>query len=120
VFADRAHVDERGVDTLVVLEADGPIGRVMVEMAIQSHQPVVAVSLDPRALRLLQQDHPQADLHVLVGSAVDVRSAIWLADDLRNLKRRYSKVIAPIEWSAARSEDQPTSDALDVLRDQIQ
>jgi hypothetical protein len=119
MFIEQA-MESIGVDTLIVLEAEGPVGRAMVEMAIHSHLPVVAVSLDPSALRLLKLDNPRADLDVLIGSVVDVRSAVWLADDLRHLKRRYSGVIAPIESPATHAEDKPArGDALDVLRTQI-
>jgi len=120
MFTDQDPVDTSSVEALIVLEAEGRVGRAMVAMAIQSHLPVVAVSLDPSALRLLKFENPQADLDVLVGSVVDVRSAVWLADDLRHLKRRYSGVIAPIESPALRAEAKPVrGDALDVLRTQI-
>ena len=120
MFTDQDPVDTSSVEALIVLEAEGRVGRAMVAMAIQSHLPVVAVSLDPSALRLLKFENPQADLDVLVGSVVDVRSAVWLADDLRHLKRRYSGVIAPIESPALRAEANPVrGDALDVFRTQI-
>ena len=120
MLIDQSLVDPNGVDTLIVLEAEGAVGRAMVELAIHSHLPVVAVSLDPSALRLLKLGNPQADLDVLVGSVVDVRSAVWLADDLRHLKRRYSGVIAPIEPPGPGADTKPArGDALDVLRTQI-
>ena len=108
------------VDTLIVLEAEGRVGRAMVAMAIQSHLPVVAVSLDPGALRLLKLENPGADLEVLVGSVVDVRSAVWLAEDESKLHRKISGVIAPIEVPDGIAEARRSrGDALDVLRNQI-
>jgi hypothetical protein len=120
MFIDQAPMESPGVDALIVLEAEGRVGRAMVTMAIQSRLPVVAVSLDPRALRLLKLENPGADLEVLVGSVVDVRSAVWLADDVRKLHRKISGVIAPIEAPDGITEAQRSrGDALDVLRNQI-
>jgi hypothetical protein len=120
MFNDQHRIESSDVNTLLVLEAEGRVGRAMVAMAIQSHLPVIAVSLDPAALRLLKLQNPEADLEVLVGSVIDVRSAVWLADDLRNLRRKISGLIAPIEATEAGADLQcRRSDALDVLRSQM-
>ncbi len=82
--------------------------------------PVIAVSLDPGALRLLKLENPEADLEILIGSVVDVRSAVWLADDLRKLHRKISGVIAPIEAPGGSADSRRgRGDALDVLRSQM-
>lgn len=120
MFTDQEPIELSCVDPLIVLEAESRVGRAVVAMAIQSHLPVVAVSLDPSALRLLKLEHPEADLQVFIGSVVDVRSAVWLADDVRKLHRRISGVIVPIEAREAGAElRRNRGDALDVLRSRI-
>lgn len=119
-LAEREHVQPTDLEALVVLEAEGRVGRAMVAIAAQSRMPVVAVSVDLVALKLLKLDYPDADMAVLVGSVVDVRSAVWLANDLRKLGRRFSGVVAPVPARPADAGDAPTRiDALDVLRSRI-
>lgn len=87
---------------LVVLGATGGVGRGVVQAAIDSGRPVIAVARRSSELKALQAAHPQADLTVVVGSVANDAAGAKLARALRKLGRPFAGVVAAVCGSAER------------------
>ena len=87
---------------LVVLGATGAIGRAVVDAAVETAQPVVAVARDAVALAALRERHPGADLTLVDASVGGDAEAAALAQRLRDLDRPVSGVVAAIRGEIER------------------
>lgn len=87
---------------LVVLGATGGVGRGVVQAAIDSGRPVVAVARSSSELKALKAGYPDADLTVLTGSVANDAAGAKLARALRKLGRPLAGVVAAVCGSAER------------------
>ncbi len=87
---------------LVVLGATGGVGRGVVQAAIDSGRPVVAVARSASELKALKAGYPDADLTVLAGSVANDAAGAKLARALRKLGRPLAGVVAAVCGSAER------------------
>jgi len=87
---------------LVVLGATGGVGRGVVQAAIDSGRPVIAVARSSSELKALKAGHPQADLTVVTGSVANDAAGAKLARALRKLDRPLAGVVAAVCGSAER------------------
>lgn len=78
---------------IVVIDAANGIGRGVVQAALNSGRPVIAVSRDPNELRALRKRHADADLAVVTGSLADETHSAALADRLRELDRPIAGIV---------------------------
>jgi len=94
---------------VLILGATGTIGRGAVRAAVEAGWPVVAVARDAEALQALRKQHPQANLHALVGSVADDAAADALVTALQKLERPFAGVIAALGAGEERGRllDQP-------------
>jgi NAD(P)-dependent dehydrogenase (short-subunit alcohol dehydrogenase family) len=100
---------------VLVLGATGVVGRGIVQAAVGSGVPVIAVARDPVGLAELAARHPDAELLTLAGSVADDADSALLADRLRALQRPLGGVIVAVAGPSGRGRllDQ-SSDALCV------
>lgn len=87
---------------LVVLGATGGVGRGVVQAAIDSGRPVIAVARRSSELKALQAGYPHADLTVVTGSVANDAAGAKLARALRKLGRPIAGVVAAVCGSAER------------------
>lgn len=87
---------------LVVLGATGGVGRGVVQAAIDSGRPVIAVARRSSELKALKAGYPQADLTVVTGSVANDAAGAKLARALRKLGRPLAGVVAAVCGSAER------------------
>lgn len=83
---------------VVVLDAANPVGRAIVDHAIATARPVIAVTADARTLARLRARQPELeargiDLTVVEGSVADDTAAAALGDALRELDRPLAGVV---------------------------
>jgi NAD(P)-dependent dehydrogenase (short-subunit alcohol dehydrogenase family) len=78
---------------VVVIDAANGIGRGVVQAALSSGRPVIAVSQDQNELRALRKRHPGADLAAIVGSIADEAGSTALAFRLRELDRPIAGIV---------------------------
>jgi NAD(P)-dependent dehydrogenase (short-subunit alcohol dehydrogenase family) len=78
---------------VVVIDAANGIGRGVVQAALSSGRPVIAVSPDQNELRALRKRHVGADLAVVAGSIDDDASSTALAFRLRELDRPIAGIV---------------------------
>ncbi|SDY19929.1 SDR family NAD(P)-dependent oxidoreductase [Lysobacter enzymogenes] len=87
---------------LVVLGATGGVGRGVVQAAIDSGRPVIAVARSSSELKALKSGYPDADLSVVTGSVANDAAGAKLARALRKLGRPLAGVVAAVCGSAER------------------
>lgn len=99
------------IKPVVVLGATGVVGRGIVQAAVASGRPVVAVARDADGLARLRASHPDADIAVVAGSVADDAGSAALATGLRSLGRPFAGVVAAIAGMPVRGRllDQPTA-----------
>lgn len=95
--------------SLVVIGATGAIGAAVVDAAVKTAQPVIAVARDAAALAALSERHPGADLTLVDASVGSDGEAAALTRRLRDLDRPISGVVAAIRGHIERGRliDQP-------------
>lgn len=79
--------------SILILDAAGPLGRGVLEVALEQRRPVIAVSEDPDAVRALAARHPEANLAIVDGGIGDETRAAALAAALRVLDRAIAGVV---------------------------
>jgi NAD(P)-dependent dehydrogenase (short-subunit alcohol dehydrogenase family) len=106
---------------VVVLGATGGVGRGVVEAALASGRPVIAVARDKAGLQCLRGKFPDADLSVVPGSVSSDGDGERLARTLRKLGRPIDGVIAAVCGSAARGRllDHPAAFLRQTLDDDL-
>jgi NADP-dependent 3-hydroxy acid dehydrogenase YdfG len=87
---------------LVVLGATGGVGRGVVQAAIDSGRPVIAVARQAGELKALKAGYPHADLTTIAGSVANDAAGAKLARALRKLGRPLAGVVAAVCGSAER------------------
>ncbi|MFD1297876.1 SDR family NAD(P)-dependent oxidoreductase [Lysobacter gummosus] len=87
---------------LVVLGATGGVGRGVVQAAIDSGRPVIAVARQAGELKALKAGYPHADLTTVAGSVANDAAGAKLARALRKLGRPFAGVVAAVCGSAER------------------
>lgn len=87
---------------LVVLGATGGVGRGVVQAAIDSGRPVIAVARQASELKALKAGYPHADLTTIAGSVTNDAAGAKLARALRKLGRPLAGVVAAVCGSAER------------------
>ncbi|QWP77781.1 SDR family oxidoreductase [Lysobacter sp. K5869] len=87
---------------LVVLGATGGVGRGVVQAAIDSGRPVIAVARRSSELKALKAGYPDADLTVVTGSVANDAAGAKLARALRKLGRPLAGVVAAVCGGAER------------------
>ena len=87
---------------LVVLGATGGVGRGVVQAAIDSGRPVVAVARRASELKALKAGYPHADLVTIAGSVANDAAGAKLARALRKLGRPLAGVVAAVCGNAER------------------
>jgi NAD(P)-dependent dehydrogenase (short-subunit alcohol dehydrogenase family) len=94
---------------LLILGATTPIGLGVVQAAVESGRPVIAVGHDEAALAALAGAFPTADLRLLPASLKDDASAAALARTLHDLDRPLGGVVAALCNGTERGRllDQP-------------
>lgn len=94
---------------LVVLGATGAIGGAVVEVALKTGHPVIAIARDADLLSALRARHPGTDLTVIAASVGSDGEAAALARRLHELDRPLSGVVAAICGDCGRGRvlDQP-------------
>jgi len=78
---------------VVVIDAANGIGRGVVQAALSSGRPVIAVSQNQNELRALRKQHVGTDLAVLAGSIADETNSAALAFRLRELDRPIAGIV---------------------------
>ncbi|HEY0504293.1 MAG TPA: SDR family oxidoreductase [Lysobacter sp.] len=86
----------------MVLGATGGVGRGVVEAALASGRPVIAVARDKAGLQCLRGKHADADLTIVPGSVSSDADGARLAKALRKLGRPIGGVIAAVSGSVTR------------------
>lgn len=81
---------------LLVLGATGTVGRGVVEAAVATGRPVIAVARKARELADLRRQYPEADLATLCGSIADDEQAQRLAGAVRDLGRPLGGVVVAV------------------------
>ncbi|MDH5832782.1 SDR family oxidoreductase [Luteimonas kalidii] len=104
---------------LVVLGANGVVGRGVAEAAVAAGRPVVAVGLDDAGRAGIRERHPGADLIALPAAIASDADAAALARELRALGRSFDGVVASLAGShpCGRLMDEP-ADVLQRALDQ--
>lgn len=94
---------------LVVLGANGAVGRGVAEAAVAAGRAVVAVGLDEAARSAIAGRHPRADLLALPAAIASDADAAALAQQLRGLGRPFEGVVASLAGShpCGRLMDEP-------------
>lgn len=87
---------------VVVLGATGGVGRGVVEAALASGRPVIAVARDKAGLQCLRGKHADADLSIVAGSVSSDADGARLAKALRKLGRPVGAVVAAVSGGASR------------------
>lgn len=106
---------------VVVLGATGGVGRGVVEAALASGRPVIAVARDKAGLQCLKGKHPDADLSVVPGSISSDADGERLVKALRKLGRPIGGVIAAVSASTTRGRllDHPAAFLRQTLDDDL-
>lgn len=106
---------------VVVLGATGGVGRGVVEAALATGRPVIAVARDKAGLQCLRGKFPDADLSVVPGSVSSDGDGERLARALSKLGRPIDGVIAAVCGSAARGRllDHPAAFLRQTLDDDL-
>lgn len=106
---------------VVVLGATGGVGRGVVEAALASGRPVIAVARDKAGLQCLRGKFPDADLSVVAGSISSDGDGERLARDLRKLGRPIGGVVAAVCGSDTRGRllDHPAAFLRQTLDDDL-
>jgi NAD(P)-dependent dehydrogenase (short-subunit alcohol dehydrogenase family) len=78
---------------VLILDATSPIGRALVQAALEAARPVIAVAPDAVGLAMLDASHPRADLTTLPGDFATDGQAVALASALRDLGRPLAGVV---------------------------
>lgn len=106
---------------VLILGATGTIGQGVVRAAVEARWPVVAVARDAEALETLRQQHPGANLQVLVGSVADDAAADALVTALQKLDRPFAGVIAALGVGDERGRllDQPAGQLRNAFDDAV-
>jgi len=106
---------------VVVLGATGGVGRGVVEAALASGRPVIAVARDKAGLQCLRGKFPDADLSVVPGSVSSDGDGERLARALGKLGRPIDGVIAAVCGSASRGRllDHPAAFLRQTLDDDL-
>ena len=87
---------------VVVLGATGGVGRGVVEAALATGRPVIAVARDKAGLQCLRGKHADADLSIVAGSVSSDAEGARLAKALRKLGRPIGGVIAAVSGGMTR------------------
>lgn len=87
---------------ILVLGADGPVGRGVVRAALDGTRPVVAVARDPLALGDLCRAHRGAPLRTLAADVSDEAPAERLVGALRKLPHPFLGVVVAMEPTGQR------------------
>ncbi|BDU14859.1 SDR family NAD(P)-dependent oxidoreductase [Lysobacter auxotrophicus] len=106
---------------VVVLGATGGVGRGVVEAALASGRPVIAVARDKSGLQCLRGQFPEADLSIVPGSVSSDGDGERLARTLRKLGRPIDGVVAAVCGSASRGRllDHPAAFLRQTLDDDL-
>jgi len=129
--APRASVPQPGQGTaqtrriaraaVVVLGATGGVGRGVVEAALASGRPVIAVARDKAGLQCLRGQFADADLSIVPGSISSDSDGERLARALRKLGRPIDGVVAAVCGNAPRGRllDHPAAFLRQTLDDDL-
>jgi NAD(P)-dependent dehydrogenase (short-subunit alcohol dehydrogenase family) len=106
---------------VLILDATTPIGRALVQAALEADRPVIAVAADTAGLAMLDAAYPRADLTTLPGGFGTDGQAIALAAALRELGRPLGGVVVAgaCEPPRGRVLDAPAAMLRDVLADEL-
>jgi NAD(P)-dependent dehydrogenase (short-subunit alcohol dehydrogenase family) len=106
---------------VLILDATSPIGRALVQAALEADRPVIAVAADAAGLAMLDATYPRADLTTLPGEFATDGQAIALAAALRDLGRPLAGVVVAgaCEPPRGRVLDAPAAMLRDVLADEL-
>lgn len=106
---------------VVVLGATGGVGRGVVQAALASGRPVIAVARDKAGLQCLRGKFPEADLSIVSGSVSSDGDGERLVRALRKLGRPIDGVIAAVCGSAPRGRllDHPAAFLRQTLDDDL-
>ena len=96
---------------LLILGATSPIGLGVVEAAVESGRPLIAVACDQAGLEILSSGYPDANLQVLSAALRTDEDAAALVRELQRLDRPLDGVIATLCGGNERGRllDQPAS-----------
>ncbi|HEY0661138.1 MAG TPA: SDR family oxidoreductase [Lysobacter sp.] len=87
---------------ILVVGATGVVGRGVVEAAVDTGRPVIAVAPDASALENLHAAYPDADITPLTGTVASEADAAQLADRVQALRRPLAGVVTAIGGIALR------------------
>jgi NAD(P)-dependent dehydrogenase (short-subunit alcohol dehydrogenase family) len=106
---------------VLILDATSPIGRALVQVALEAARPVIAVAADAPSLAMLDAAYPRADLTTLPGDFATDGQAIALASALRDLGRPLAGIVVAGACEPKRGRLLDTSAAAlnDVLADEL-
>jgi NAD(P)-dependent dehydrogenase (short-subunit alcohol dehydrogenase family) len=106
---------------VLILDATSPIGRAIVQAALELARPVIAVASERAALADLQAAYPHAGLTVLAGGFATDADAATLARRLRALQRPLAGVVVAGACDPTRGRvlDAPAATVLDVLEREL-
>ena len=106
---------------VVVLGATGGVGRGVVEAALATGRPVIAVARDKAGLQCLRGKFPDADLSIVPGSVSSDGDGERLAHALRKLGRPIDGVVAAVCGGGARGRllDHPAAFLRQTLDDDL-
>lgn len=97
-----AHTARLARTPIVVLGATGGVGRGVVQAALATGRPVIAVARDKAGLQCLRGKHPDDDLTVVPGSVSSDADGARLVKALRKLGRPIGGVIAAVSGGVSR------------------
>jgi NAD(P)-dependent dehydrogenase (short-subunit alcohol dehydrogenase family) len=106
---------------VLILDATSPIGRALVQAALEAGRPVIAVAADTAGLSMLDAAYPRADLTTLPGEFATDGQAIALASALRDLGRPLAGVVVAgaCEPKRGRVLDASAATLQDVLANEF-
>ena len=99
---------------VLILDAAGPMGRGVLEVALRQRRSVIAATDDPHSVRMLAERFPDADLDIVEGTTGDEAKAAKLAAALRALDRSIAGVVL------ARCTEPQRNRALDLRAEDFQ
>lgn len=102
---------------VLILDATSPIGRAVVECALELARPVVAVAREPEALAALERAYPRRALTSIAGGYADDAAATALAERVRELRIALAGIVVAggCDPACGRVLDASSTTILDVL-----
>ena len=102
---------------VLILDASSPIGRAVVQCALELARPVIAVAPDREALAELEAAHPRAPLTTIAGGYADDAAAAALVLRLRALHASLAGVVVAgsCDPACGRVLDASPTTIIDVL-----